>query len=53
MKMNQEEMMQLLDKLYEQSINGIAKVSPPVSKLANDYLQKNPTAEAAAKHPDL
>lgn len=49
MKMNQEEMMQLLDKLYEQSINGIAKVSPPVSKLANDYLQKNPTTEAAAK----
>ena len=50
MKMNQEEMMQLLDKLYEQSINGIAKVSPPVSKLANDYLQKNPTTEAAAKN---
>ena len=48
--MNQEEMMQLLDKLYEQSINGIAKVSPPVSKLANDYLQKNPTTEAAAKN---
>ncbi|MCI9504976.1 MAG: EcsC family protein [Oscillospiraceae bacterium] len=43
-------MMQLLDKLYEQSINGIAKVSPPVSKLANDYLQKNPTTEAAAKN---
>lgn len=42
--------MQLLDKLYEQSINGIAKVSPPVSKLANDYLQKNPTTEAAAKN---
>ena len=50
MKMNQEEMMQLLDKLYEQSINGIAKESHPVSKLANDYLQKNPTTEAAAKN---
>lgn len=41
--------MQLLDKLYDQSIQGIAKVSPPIEELANDYLQKNKDVDAAAK----
>ena len=40
-KITQEEIMQLLDKLYDQSVNGIPKVSQPIDELANDYLQKN------------
>ena len=39
-KINQEQIMQLLDKLYDQSVQGIAKVSPPIEKLAEDYLKK-------------
>lgn len=46
---SQEEIMQLLDKLYEQSTQGIAKVSPPIEELAADYLQKNSDVDAAAK----
>lgn len=48
-KLNQEEIMQLLDKLYDQSVHGIAKVSPPIETLANDYLQKSKDVDAAAK----
>ena len=49
-KTSQEEIMQLLDKLYDQSIHGIAKVSPPIEELANSYLEKsNDTATAAKK----
>lgn len=48
-KMNQQEIMQLLDKLYDQSVQGIAKVSPPVEALANDYLEKDIDVESAAK----
>lgn len=33
-KISQEEIMQLLDKLYDQSVHGIVKVSPPIDKLA-------------------
>ena len=39
-KISQEEIMQLLDKLYEQSMHGVAKVSPPIDTLSSDYLQK-------------
>ena len=46
---SQEEIMQLLDKLYEQSTQGLAKVSPPIEELAADYLQKNSDVDAAAK----
>lgn len=45
----QRRIIKLLDKLYEQSINGISKVSPPVTELANAYLQKNPYMQKAAK----
>lgn len=45
----QKRIIKLLDKLYEQSINGISKVSPPVTELANAYLQKNPYMQKAAK----
>lgn len=48
-KISQEEIMQLLDKLYDQSIHGIAKVSPPVEELANNYLEKSNDATTAAK----
>lgn len=48
-KVSQNEIMQLLDKLYDQSIHGIAKVSPPVEELANNYLEKSNDATTAAK----
>lgn len=47
--MNQQEIMQLLDKLYEQSTQGIAKVSPPIEILAADYLEKSNDVDTAAK----
>ena len=48
-KMTQEELMQLLDKLYEQTVQGISKVTPPIHVLANDYLRKHKDVETAAK----
>lgn len=48
-RISQNEIMQLLDKLYDQSIHGIAKVSPPIEELANDYLEKSQDTNAAAK----
>lgn len=48
-RISQNEIMQLLDKLYDQSIHGIAKVSPPIEELANDYLEKSQDTSAAAK----
>lgn len=46
---NSEEIIILLDKLYEQSVYGIPKVSPPITVLANDYLQKSTSVDTAAK----
>lgn len=48
-QITQEEIMKVLDKLYDQSIHGIAKVSPPIEVLANDYLQKSKDIEHAGK----
>lgn len=48
-KISQEEIMQLLDKLYDQSVQGIAKVSPPIEELADNYLEKDKNIETAAK----
>ncbi len=48
-KITQEEIMQLLDKLYYQATQGLAKVSPPISVLANDYLGKSSDVDTAAK----
>ena len=45
----QEEIMQLLDKLYANTLQGVSKVSPPLESMANDYLQKSPSVEVAAK----
>ena len=41
--------MKLLDKLYDNSIQGLPKVSPPVNQLADDYLSKSKDKESAAK----
>lgn len=48
-KMTQEEIMKLLDKLYAQSVDGLAKVSPSIEVLAEDYLQKSKSVDAAAR----
>lgn len=45
----QEDIMKLLEKLYDNAIQGLPKVSPPISQLADDYLSKNPDPEVAAK----
>ena len=44
----QEQVIQLLDKLYAQCLDGIPKVSPPISELANDYLEKHGSVYTAA-----
>ena len=46
---SQEDIMTLLDSCYEKCLNGIPYVSPPVSKLADDYLDKYPTKQQACK----
>ena len=48
-KLDQEGVMRLLDKLYEQATQGIAMVSPPIEETASDYLRKNPDIDTAAK----
>jgi hypothetical protein len=48
-QISQEDIMQLLDKLYDNSVQGLPKVSPPIENLAADYLSKYPDTEAAAK----
>lgn len=48
-KLNQEDIMQMLDKLYEMSLQGLPKVSPTIDILADDYLLRNKDTESAAK----
>ena len=48
-QITQDDMMKLLDSLYSKSIQGVDKVSVPINVLADDYLQKNKSVEAAAK----
>lgn len=48
-KFTQEEIMGVLDRLYQKSIDGIDKVSPPIEELANDYLSRHSSADIAAK----
>ncbi len=47
--MEQKEIMQLLDSLYEKSIQGIPKISQPINVLANEYLSKSKDTKTAAK----
>ena len=49
LQITQEDIMKLLDKLYDNSIQGLPKVSPPITQLADDYLCKHPDIETAAK----
>lgn len=48
-QLTQEDIMQVLDKVYDQVLNGIEKVSPPVEKMAEDYLSKNKDIDSAAR----
>lgn len=48
-KITQEDIMVLLEKLYDHSIQGIPKVSTPLAQLAEDYLGKEKDVDAAAK----
>lgn len=45
----QDDIMKLLDTCYDKCLNGIPKVSPSVSDMANDYLKKHPSKEPACK----
>lgn len=47
-KISQDEMMNVLNQLYQKSIHGINKVSPPIDQLANDYLSRHSSPESAA-----
>lgn len=48
-KLDEKQMVTILDELYGKVLNGVPKVSKPVDELANDYLEKNNSAEKAAK----
>ena len=48
-QITQDDMIKILDKLYSASVQGLPKVSPPISKLADDYLSKNEDVNEAAK----
>lgn len=45
----EEQMIQILDSLYINSVNGIPKVSLPIDDLVDDYMKKNSNPEEAAK----
>lgn len=47
--LTEENIMDILNACYEKCLNGIPKVSPSVEKLAEDYLSKHPTKEAACE----
>lgn len=48
-KINETQMVTILDELYAKVLNGVPKVSKPVESLANDYLIQNNSSEKAAK----
>lgn len=48
-KLDEKQMVTILDELYGKVINGIPKVSKPVDELANNYLIKHNNPEKAAK----
>lgn len=48
-KLNETQMVTILDELYAKVLNGVPKVSKPVESLANDYLISNNSPEKAAK----
>ena len=46
---NQDDMIRVLDVLYDKSKSGIGKVSPPISKMADDYLKRDSDPQVACK----
>lgn len=48
-KLDEKQMVTVLDELYGKVLNGVPKVSKPVDALANDYLVKSNSPEKAAK----
>ena len=48
-KVTEKDMMNLLEKLYVQSLDGVDKVSEPVEELARDYLEKYDSVDEAAE----
>ena len=48
-KIDQEEIMKLLDKLYDQAVGGISRVSPSVGEQADENLKKRKEINSAAK----
>lgn len=48
-KLSEEQMVQVLDTLYNKALEGIPKVSKSVDELAESYLQKYESAEEAAQ----
>lgn len=48
-KPTSEDMLNALAAVYDKTIDGIPHVSPPVEKMAKDYLEKYPNEEKAAK----
>ncbi len=44
-----EDMMIILEKLYQKVLDGIPHISPSIEQLSKDYLEKYPTKEKAAK----
>lgn len=49
-KLTQEDIMTMLGKVYDSSIQGIPKVSIPIDQLANDYLSKYANVNDAARN---
>ena len=47
--LDNENVMTLLDSLYDQVRNGVPKVSKPVEQMALDYISKHPNKEIAIK----
>lgn len=45
----EKKILKVLDKIYAQAIDGIPKISPSVSELANNYLAKNSNVNVASK----
>ena len=44
-----DDMLKVLNACYSQAVKGIKNVSPPIERLADDYLKKSPNVEATAK----
>lgn len=48
-KLDADSIMSILDTCYQKAVNGIERVSPPVEKLAEDYLNKYQEPSEAAR----